>query len=225
IMPSARSCAIAARTTLRLPTEQELSEKFGVSGNVVREAIAQLRADGMIEARQGIGAFVLAPEQRAAIRIDREALKDTHNMERLFELRCILESESAALAAVRRGQEHLESIKAALDRMGGEERWEEGSIDADLLFHREIARATGNSYIHTFISFVCEQIRHSIHYARLTNPLHDLVEVNVGEHVRIYEALVAGDPVAAAAAMRTHIIGAANRVGVKLPLSKTSGAK
>ncbi|RWB52270.1 FadR/GntR family transcriptional regulator [Mesorhizobium sp.] len=209
----------------RLPTEQELSEKFGVSRNVVREAIAQLRADGMIEARQGIGAFVLAPEQRAAIRIDREALKDTHNMERLFELRCILESESAALAAARRGQEHLDSIKAALDRMGGEERWEEGSIDADLLFHREIARATGNSYIHTFISFVCEQIRHSIHYARLTNPLHDLVEINVGEHVRIYEALVAGDPVAAAAAMRTHIIGAANRVGVNLPLSKTSGAK
>ncbi|MBZ9850319.1 FadR family transcriptional regulator [Mesorhizobium sp. CA14] len=209
----------------RLPTEQELSEKFGVSRNVVREAIAQLRADGMIEARQGIGAFVLAPEQRAAIRIDREALKDTHNMERLFELRCILEAESAALAAARRSQEHLGSIKAALDRMGGEERWEEGSIDADLLFHREIARATGNSYIHTFISFVCEQIRHSIHYARMTNPLHDLVEINVGEHVRIYDALVAGDPAAAEAAMRAHIIGAANRVGVKLPLSKAKGAK
>lgn len=209
----------------RLPTEQELSEKFGVSRNVVREAIAQLRADGMIEARQGIGAFVLAPEQRAAIRIDREALKDTHNMQRLFELRCILEAESAALAAARRNQEHLDSIKAALDRMGGEERWEEGSIDADLLFHREIARATGNSYIHTFISFVCEQIRHSIHYARMTNPLHDLVEINVGEHVRIYEALVAGDPAAAEAAMRAHIVGAANRVGVKLPLSKANGAK
>ncbi|MBZ9733886.1 MULTISPECIES: FadR/GntR family transcriptional regulator [unclassified Mesorhizobium] len=209
----------------RLPTEQELSEKFGVSRNVVREAIAQLRADGMIEARQGIGAFVLAPEQRAAIRIDREALKDTHNMERLFELRCILEAESAALAAARRNQGHLDSIKAALDRMGGEERWEEGSIDADLLFHREIARATGNSYIHTFISFVCEQIRHSIHYARMTNPLHDLVEINVGEHVRIFEALVAGDPAAAEAAMRAHIVGAANRVGVKLPLSKANGAK
>ncbi|TGQ73115.1 MAG: FadR family transcriptional regulator [Mesorhizobium sp.] len=204
----------------RLPTEQELSEKFGVSRNVVREAIAQLRADGMIEARQGIGAFVLAPQQRASIRIDREALKDTNNMERLFELRCILEAESAALAAARRSQEHLDAIKTALDRMGGEERWEDGSIDADLLFHREIARATGNSYIHTFISFVCEQIRQSIHYARLTNPLHDLVEVNVGEHVRIYEALVAGDPAAAEAAMRAHIIGAANRVGVRLPLAR-----
>jgi DNA-binding FadR family transcriptional regulator len=105
--------------------------------------------------------------------------------------------------------------------MSGEERWEDGSIEADLTFHREIARATGNSYIHTFISFVCEQIRRSIHYARLTNPLHDLVEVNVGEHVRVYEALVAGDPEAAGAAMAAHIVGAAERVGVTLAVGET----
>lgn len=200
----------------RLPTEQQMAERFGVSRNVVREAIAQLRADGMVEARQGVGAFVLAPEQRAAIRIDREELKIGDNMERLFELRRILEVESAVLAAARRDAAHLATIKAALDRMSGEERWQDGSIDADLLFHREIARATGNGYIHTFISFICEQIRQSIHYARLTNPLHDLVEVNVAEHVRIYDMLVAGDPRAAGEAMRLHITGAAARVGVTL---------
>lgn len=207
----------------RLPTEQQLAEKFGVSRNVVREAVAQLRADGLVEARQGLGAFVMAPERRAAIRIDGEQLKDVANMERLFELRRILETEAAGLAAERRDQTHLDTIKAALDRMSGEERWEEGSIDADLLFHREIARATGNDYIHTFISFVCEQIRRSIHYARMTNPLHDLVDVNVGEHVRIYEALAAGDPAAARDAMRIHITGAAERVGVKL--STTNGGR
>ncbi len=205
----------------RLPTEQQMAERFGVSRNVVREAVAQLRADGIIEARQGVGAFVLAPEQRAAIRIDREALKSADNMERLFELRRILEVESATLAAGRRTTEHLAAIKTALDRMSGEERWQDGSIEADLTFHREIARATGNNYIHTFISFICEQIRQSIHYARLTNPLHDLVEVNVGEHVRIYEMLVAGDPEGAGEAMRLHITGAAERVGVHLPDSKS----
>lgn len=205
----------------RLPTEQQLSDKFGVSRNVVRAAIAQLSADGVVEARQGAGAFVLAPEQRAAIRIDREALKLDVNMERLFELRRILETEAAALAADGRDRSHLDAIKAALDRMGGEERWEEGSIDADLLFHREIAQATGNSYIHTFFSFVCEQIRQSIRYARLTNPLHDLVELNVREHVRIYEALADGDPVSAAQAMRDHVTGAAARVGVRLAPSPT----
>ena len=46
----------------RIPTEQQLSAKLGVSRNVIREAIAQLRADGLVEARQGVGAFVLAPE-------------------------------------------------------------------------------------------------------------------------------------------------------------------
>ncbi len=204
----------------RLPTEQQLAEKLGVSRNVVREAIAQLRADGLVEARQGIGAFVLAPEQRAVIRIDRETLKDAGNMERLFELRSVLETEAAALAAARRTPEQLALVKSHLDRMSGEEKWEDGSIDADLAFHREIAKATGNGYIHSFISFVCEQIRQTIYYARQTNPLHDLVRINVGEHVRIYEALARGDSKGAADAMRSHIHGAAERVGVNLDLRK-----
>jgi DNA-binding FadR family transcriptional regulator len=200
----------------RLPTEQQLSSKLGVSRNVIREAIAQLRADGLVEARQGVGAFVLAPEQRAAIRIDRHTLLEAGNIERLFELRSILETEAARLAAARRTAQQLAAIKVHLNRMGGEEKWEDGSIDADLAFHREIARATGNIYIHTFISFVCEQIRQTIYIARRTNPLHDLVRVNVAEHVRVFEALRDRDPEGAATAMRAHIQGAAERAGVKL---------
>ena len=200
----------------RLPTEQQLSSKLGVSRNVIREAIAQLRADGLVEARQGVGAFVLAPEQRAAIRIDRHTLLEAGNIERLFELRSILETEAARLAAARRSAKQLAAIKAHLDRMSGEEKWEDGSIDADLAFHREIARATGNSYIHTFISFVCEQIRQTIYIARRNNPLHDLVRVNVAEHVQVFEALRDRDPDGAAAAMRAHIQGAAERAGVKI---------
>ncbi|TIM65531.1 MAG: FadR family transcriptional regulator, partial [Mesorhizobium sp.] len=151
-----RSSIIGSVEALPHRVASHLSREIegGVSRNVVREAIAQLRADGMIEARQGVGAFVMAPEQRTAIRIDREALKDQRNMEQLFELRSILETESATFAAARCASDDLDAIKAALDRMGGEERWEDGSIEADLLFHRAIARATGNSYIYTFISFV-----------------------------------------------------------------------
>ena len=197
----------------RLPTEQQLSATLGVSRNVIREAIAQLRADGLVEARQGVGAFVLAPEQRAAIRIDRHTLLEAGNIERLFELRSLLETEAARLAATRHTTSQIAAIKAHLDRMGGEERWEDGSIDADLAFHREVARATGNGYIYTFISFVCEQIRQTIYIARRINPLHDLVRLNVAEHVRIFEAIRDRDPELAAKAMRAHIEGAAERAG------------
>ncbi len=86
-------------------------------------------------------------------------------------------------------------------------------------------RATGNDYIHTFISFVCEQIRQTIYLARRTNPLHDLIEVNVGEHIRVYEALAEGDAVKSAHAMRAHIVGAAQRVGVNLPEAGSAGMR
>jgi len=200
----------------RLPTENDLAKRFGVSRNVIREAISQLRADGMVQARQGVGAFVLGPERRAAIRIDPDALKDSAGMEQLFELRRILETEAAYLAGQRCKDEDIDKIRAALIRMSGEERWEDGSIEADLAFHREIAHATNNEFIHSFVCFICERIRKSIHYARQTNPLQHLVEINVGEHVKIFEALEARDPVRAREAMRAHITGAAERVGIRL---------
>ncbi|MBL1417573.1 MAG: FadR family transcriptional regulator [Moritella sp.] len=197
----------------RLPSENKLADRFGVSRNVIREAVSQLRADGIIQARQGVGAFVMAPEQRLAIRFNSEDLKNSANMEQLFELRTILETDAAGLAATRRDEESLIKIKRALDRMGGEERWEDGSIDADLTFHREIAKATGNEYIYTFVCFICEQIRRTIHIARYTNPLHELITINVAEHVEIYDALAAGDASKAREKMRVHIIGAADRAG------------
>lgn len=210
----------------QLPTEHKLADALGVSRNVVREAISQLRADGVVQARQGVGAFVMKPERRSAIRLDSETLKADGSMERLFELRGILEIEAAGLAAERRSKENLQRIKKALNRMGGAERWEDGSIDADLEFHREVARATGNNYIYTFVCFICEQIRRSIHIARFTNPLSELVEINVAEHVRIYEALRAGDIEAARQTMRNHIRGAGERAGATpQPLKKNAGKR
>ncbi len=43
----------------RLPTEQRMTEIFGVSRTVVREAVAALAADNLVEARHGAGVFVL----------------------------------------------------------------------------------------------------------------------------------------------------------------------
>jgi GntR family transcriptional regulator, transcriptional repressor for pyruvate dehydrogenase complex len=98
----------------RLPTERELAETFGVSRNVVREAIARLTFEGTVEPRQGSGVFVLGTNPIAALRLDPEMLRDRSLFANLFELRSILEGEAASLAAARRGRKHLAAIKAAI---------------------------------------------------------------------------------------------------------------
>jgi DNA-binding FadR family transcriptional regulator len=91
----------------RLPTERELAETFGVSRNVVREAIAKLRFEGAVEPRQGSGVFVLGNKAHLALRIDTEIWRNTRLFSNLFELRSILEVEAAGLAAARRTRSQL----------------------------------------------------------------------------------------------------------------------
>lgn len=200
----------------RLPTEHELASEFSVSRNVIREAIACLRSDGVIDSRQGIGAFVLSPEERQSIRIDSGALRDTAKIRGLFELRAILEIESAGLAALRRSESQLADIGVALEGMSGAAKWSAASIDADLEFHRRIAVATGNDYMVTFLSFISQTMRETIQQAREANELEAVVEATIAEHMPIYEAISKGNVEAARRAMQQHIKGAARRLGIEL---------
>ena len=146
----------------RLPTEHKLAQTFEVSRNVVREAIACLRSDGVVESRQGLGAFIVQPELRQAIRIDAGELQKGGNLRSLFELRSLLEIEAAALAAERRTEMQLAEIAGALERMTGAKKWSEAGIDADLEFHRALAAATGNKYLVTFVTYLAHQMREAI---------------------------------------------------------------
>ena len=75
----------------QLPTEQALATTFGVSRNVVREAIARLRSEGRIWSQQGRGAFVVESNNPTVLTIDYEALQRADSFRNLFELRGILE--------------------------------------------------------------------------------------------------------------------------------------
>ena len=85
----------------KLPSEGELVATYHVSRTVVREAISQLRARGMVETRRGIGTFAREPDGRdrvSAASVDHATLAEVLA---LLELRISLETEAAALAAKR----------------------------------------------------------------------------------------------------------------------------
>ncbi|MXN53250.1 FCD domain-containing protein [Shinella sp. AETb1-6] len=198
----------------KLPGEHEMASAFNVSRNVIREAIACLRADGVIESRQGLGAFVLDPRERQAIRIYSNALENEDKLKSLFELRGLLEVLAAELAASRRTDVQLEAIRSALARMEGDEKLTYASVDADLDFHHRVAEATNNEYIIEFLNFMGQRIRRTIFAARASHNIDAIVETTIAEHRTIFEAISAQDVTAAGQAMRKHIDGAARRLGL-----------
>jgi DNA-binding FadR family transcriptional regulator len=200
----------------RLPTEHILAKTFGVSRSVIREAIAQLRNEGFVETRQGVGAFVTDPRQRLSIRIERSKLNDPENFRELFQLRIPLEIEAAGLAALHRTPAQLEKLGAALKGMRDAVEWKKEGIAADLDFHRTLAEATQNEYFLMFLGVIAERISSAINIAFSRAVFGEILETTITEHVPIYEAVAAQDAAAARAAMRSHLLGAANRVNLEL---------
>jgi GntR family transcriptional repressor for pyruvate dehydrogenase complex len=198
----------------RLPTEHALATTFGVSRNVVREAIAKLRSEGRVWSRQGRGAFVSDPTNPTVLAIDRDTLQRGDAFAGLFELRGILEVHAAALAARRRSKSDLACMQEALTSMTaapyGSVQW----LKKDLEFHTAIARATGNAYIVRFIGFVSEKVRDSILIAGGSHASDEMARATLVEHQTILAAVKASDPSAAQEAMRAHLNNAAARAGV-----------
>ena len=199
----------------RLPTENAMAQTFGVSRTVIREAIAQLRNEGMIETRQGVGAFVIERPTRH-IRLDDRAGSDGDAFRHLFQLRVPLEIEAAGLAAAGHGPEHLRQLDAALARMRVTDDGAEDGMLADLDFHRTIAAATGNDYFVQFLGAVSDRILQTIVRSRERIRLDEIVAVVDAEHAAVRDAIAARDPVRARAAMRAHMAGSAERIALRL---------
>jgi DNA-binding FadR family transcriptional regulator len=192
----------------RLPTEQELMEALGVSRTVVREAVAALRADGLITTRQGSGAYVAADVSRVPFRIDPEGLSSIEDVLEVMELRLAIEVEAAARAAQRITPRTLAAVGRVLTAIDAAVERGEGAVNEDFAFHLAIAEASGNSRFAEMLEFLGRHVipRQSVRLA-MSPPEEQrkyLARIQ-SEHRRIHEALRRGDPGEARKAMREHL--------------------
>lgn len=200
----------------RLPTEHILAKTFGVSRSVIREAIAQLRNEGYVETKQGVGAFVTDPRQRFSVKIEQSTLNDPDNFRDLMQLRMSLEIDAAGLAALHHKPEHIERMEKAIHGMRNAKDWKVDGVECDLDFHRAMAEATGNEYFSVFLGYIAERISSAINTAFERAVYGEIHEITVTEHVVLRDAIAAKDAKAARAAMRLHILGAATRLNLEL---------
>ncbi len=196
----------------QLPSEMEISERFGVSRPVVREALLRLRADGLITSHQGLGTFV---SHQPAPRVKTLAkAQDIASYLRCQEVRIALEGDAARLAAERRTEEQLAALLAAHEAFADGVRSGKLLPEADLAFHACIAEASGNDFHASLLESIHDAMTGLM---RLTLGLtrtasRKRAQAVLDEHVAIVEAIRARDAEEARTAMQFHLSQARRRL-------------
>lgn len=187
----------------KLPSEARISELYGVSRTVVREAIAALRADGMVEPRRGAGVFVMEQLAGAARPFQGVDHARISSIVELIELRAAVESEAAALAAIRRSPAQEEEIIERHHQVLACIEAGMPTVDADFALHKAITDATNNSRFAEFMDLLGPN---AIPRANLQlSPDPEYLGQIHREHDRIVTAISNQESEAARAAMRDHL--------------------
>ncbi|MGZ5271180.1 MAG: FadR/GntR family transcriptional regulator [Ramlibacter sp.] len=198
----------------KLPPEGAMMEEFGVSRTVVREAISRLQAAGMVETRHGIGTFVLGHGDATSFRIPATQLATLKDVISVLELRIGVETESAALAAMRRTPANLAALRSALQAFSAALAEGRDAVGPDFQFHLEIARATQNARYADLMATLGGTMIPRARLEAVQPPSPEaqdyLRRVNL-EHESILRAIEQQDPDAARAAMRTHLANSKER--------------
>jgi len=196
----------------KLPAERELSEKFGVSRVVVREALRSLEQEGLVCVRRGHGGgtFVASPNTRP-VQDSLVAMLRTGqiSMEDLAEARSIYEPEVARLAALRATEEDLGKIAEVIRRQEETIRAGGQQEGFDLTFHRLMAEATKNPVLVTAMNSIVHILLGELQQIELDSHVK---QSNVDFHEKIYQALKAHDSDKAYELMVKHVIDVQRRL-------------
>jgi DNA-binding FadR family transcriptional regulator len=212
----------------RLPVEKDLAEEFGVSRGSLREGVRALASMGVLETRQGAGTYVTALDPATllaplAVLVD---LQRPGNVVDLMTVRRLLEGEAAGRAALRISDDELALAGDKLAKMESLINQEtvdhQAVMEADVAFHRVIARASGNPTLSALIEGLASRTVR----ARTWRAMHEegVEQRTHAEHQAILSALTARDPDAARLRMGVHLLGVEQYVTSQL-VSDTAWAR
>ena len=170
--------------------QASLAEELGVSRTPLREALRRLATEGLVEFSPNRGATV--------------SELDFGDMRHAWSARVALEPGAARLAAERRDDDAIASMREAVaeQRRVGEDR--DASFAANRRFHLQLAAASGNPHLTRFAEMLwVPRIGVPIYQAQALEPQG--AQRWADEHEQIVEAIAAGDGDAAERLTREHV--------------------
>jgi len=198
-----------------LPSERELASRFWVSRSSVREALSIVETLGLVAIEPGRRARVLGTSTEPDKRLTRWHYASRFNENDVYELRLVLESRAARLAAEKITPQTIANLTGCLASMKDSMRQDDllAAANEDFKFHDIIVNLSGNRLFAEIHHLNREAILES---QKLPLSRHKRLWEPVQEHERILQALEQRDPDGASYLMQLHIIRAADRVGITL---------
>lgn len=195
-----------------IPSERALIDEFGVSRIAVREALSMLRGLGLVDVHHG---------RRTRIRrVDSEIFRHLLpvmlasggqlTFDQIFEVRMLIETQTAGLAARCRSAEQLAELNACVAEFAARaEREDPRTVEADFQVHLQIARITGNP----LYAILLEGLAGFVVLAQEASCRNDPVRRRqaVLSHQAIAEAIAAQDAARATDEMQKHLAFSASR--------------
>jgi GntR family transcriptional repressor for pyruvate dehydrogenase complex len=206
----------------RLPSERELRERLGVGRSTIREALRALEALGLIDIRQGQGAYVrvaVDPESTPT----GQSIENWAQLDRVVEARLPIETYAAALAALRRTDDRLAELSKKLDEFEYAMIRNDLSkaVLADFEFHNLIADAASPVLVSCLDSIGVLLINSRRTSLSRSERLPHVLE----KHRLIYDAIAAQDPVKASQSMSEHLLDFISELGFRVGTLDPSGVK
>lgn len=190
----------------RIPPERELSESFGVSRTVVREAVKALEARGVLESTTGSGVSVRLADFGMVSRSLETYMQLSNPVDfeiRLNEVRRVLEVELVALAAGRATPEQLAQLREICQKMRAGNKSAGQMAELDFNLHVTLAEATQNELFKVLLAPLLGALRNQI---TLTwQDFTQSVDVVLDQHEAIISAVESGDADTARQAMTRHL--------------------
>lgn len=191
----------------KLPSVVELAQQFGVGRSTIREALSALKAMGLVTIRQGGGTYAVdvLPQEQAADASD--LFHKAESLLEMLEVRKVLETGCAHLAASKRTDADIERLEAIVGEMETFLDDEDRGEAADVLFHLQLAAATHNSLLISLMESLSGRLHDSMKRSRKLwfYGERSTAKRLLLEHRDIVDAIREGDGTAASDKMREHL--------------------
>ncbi len=185
----------------RLPPERELATRLGVSRATLSQALVALEVVGVVAVRHGDGTVLT--DQVGTARITDAIRAHADRMPEVIEARDALETKLAELAATRRTDEDIAAITAALDEMERDIDAGGRGVRADEHFHGAVTAAAYSPLLARMMATIGELIVET-RIESLSQPGRP--RDSLAAHRKVADAIIAGDPSGASAAMHEHVV-------------------